>query len=251
MGKDGAVNAELETISLIRLGVIFVPVFIVVGILYRWKLGGGASLYAVGRMLIQLLLVGYVLAFIFESKHPWVVCGVLAGMLLVAGWIALRPVQARRHQTYTRALFAISLGGLSTLLVVTQGVLTVDPWFSPRVVIPLAGMIFANAMNTVSLAAERYEAELTNGAESAAARHTALGAAMIPLTNALLAVGLVSLPGMMTGQILSGVPPLVAARYQIMVMAMVFGSAGISGATYLMLVRPRIDTAAEEPRVPS
>jgi putative ABC transport system permease protein len=244
-------STSLESISLVRLAFVFVPVFVVVGVLFKWRLGGGGSVYAVGRMLLQLLLVGYVLAYIFETNHPWVVGLVLACMLAVAAWIALRPVRARRRDTYWRALLAISLGGLSTLVLVTQSVLDANPWFAPRVVIPLAGMIFANAMNTVSLAAERFESECSKDGDYVAARRAALGAAMIPMTNALLAVGLVSLPGMMTGQILSGVPPLVAARYQIMVMAMVFGSAGIAATIYLLLVRPRVDTGAGERRVPS
>ena len=103
----------------------------------------------------------------------------------------------------------------------------------------LAGMIFANAMNTVSLAAERIEAELQKISDFTPAQRIALDAALIPQINGLLAVGLVSLPGMMTGQILSGVSPVVAARYQIMVMCMIFGSAGLSTIIYLKLCRPR------------
>ena len=70
------------------------------------------------------------------------------------------------------------------------------------------------------------------------ARNRALNASLIPAINSLFAVGLVSFPGMMTGQILSGVEPLVAARYQIMVMCMIFGSAGIAAACYLFLQKP-------------
>jgi putative ABC transport system permease protein len=80
-----------------------------------------------------------------------------------------------------------------------------------------------------------------HGAQWKEARVTAFQAAMIPVINALFAVGLVSLPGMMTGQILSGVSPLVAARYQIMVMCMIFSSAGISTAIFLSLIRGRLD----------
>ena len=98
-------------------------------------------------------------------------------------------------------------------------------------------MIFANGMNTISVAGERFEAELDGGANYVDARATALRAGLIPITNSLFAVGLVAIPGLMTGQILSGVSPLVAARYQIMVMCMVYGSAGISAAIFLYWVR--------------
>jgi putative ABC transport system permease protein len=94
-------------------------------------------------------------------------------------------------------------------------------------------------MNTVSLAAERFESEKDRETDVATARNVALDAALIPQINGLLAVGLVSLPGMMTGQILSGVDPQVAVRYQIMVMCMVFGSGGLAAAMYLAM-RPAL-----------
>ena len=127
------------------------------------------------------------------------------------------------------------IGGVSTLFLVTVLVLDVTPWFSPRHVIPLGGMIFAGSMNAVSLAAERYAAERHSGRLNRDARQQALEAALIPMINSLFAVGLVSLPGMMTGQILSGTSPLVAARYQIVVMCMLLGASGISAAVYLAM----------------
>jgi putative ABC transport system permease protein len=133
---------------------------------------------------------------------------------------------------------ALIVGGTTTLILVTQGVLNLTPWYWPNYFIPLAGMIFANAMNSVSLAADRLEAEIGRDVAYNQARNIAFRSSLIPITNSLFAVGLVSIPGMMTGQILSGVSPLVAARYQIMVMCMVFGAAGISSAIFLSLVRP-------------
>jgi putative ABC transport system permease protein len=104
--------------------------------------------------------------------------------------------------------------------------------------IPLAGMIFANSMNSVSLAAERLNAEIGRQETFEKARNIAYQASLIPIINSLFAVGLVSLPGMMTGQILSGVSPLIAVRYQIMVMAMIFGASGISVACFLHWAGP-------------
>jgi putative ABC transport system permease protein len=105
--------------------------------------------------------------------------------------------------------------------------------------IPLAGMIFASSMNGVSLAAERLAAEMERGVSYLKSRGIALRAALIPITNSLFAVGLVSLPGMMTGQILSGISPLIAVRYQIMVMCMIFSAVGFSTAFFLILVKPQ------------
>ncbi len=184
---------------------------------------------------MQLLLIGYVLTFIFKTESALVVIGVLSIMLLISSWISLRSLHQRNRLQFARILGSIALGGVFTLALVTQAVLDLNPWFDPRYMIPLAGMIFANAMNTVALAAERYESEVER-VDYSEAKRTALRAALIPLINSLFAVGLVSLPGMMTGQILSGVSPLIAARYQIVVMCMIFGSAGISAVCYLLLV---------------
>jgi putative ABC transport system permease protein len=186
-------------------------------------------------MLIQLALIGYALNWIFASDSALVVTALLTVMLLFASWIALRPLEQRQWHDFGRALIAIVVGGCLTLALITLFVLEVQPWYSPRQVIPLAGMIFASSMNTVSLAAERLAAEQQRGMHPVEARKRAYQAALIPLINMLLAVGIVSLPGMMTGQILSGVSPLIAARYQIMVMCMVTGASGISAAVYLSL----------------
>jgi len=95
-------------------------------------------------------------------------------------------------------------------------------------------------MTNISLAVERLHAELENGRTFERARDIAFRASMIPVINSFFAVGLISLPGMMTGQILSGVSPLVAVRYQIMVMCMIFGAAGLSTVCFLTLIRKRM-----------
>ncbi len=228
-------DTTLTTISLQGLVIAFLPVAVVIGIMFRWSVGAPTAIYASLRMLIQLLLIGYVLVYIFETDQPVVIIAVLVIMLTVASWIAIRPLQNKQPQMYFNSLAAISVGGVLTLALVSQVVVVVEPWFSPRYVVPLAGMIFAGSMNTVSLAAERLQSEYDRGTPYVEARRIALQASLIPITNSLFAVGLVALPGMMTGQILSGVSPLIAAKYQIVVMTMLFGASGISAALYLVL----------------
>ena len=237
-------NAAVESITWPGLVLSVVPALIVIGIMMRWSAGAKTGLYATLRMLVQLLLIGYVLVYIFEADHPAVILGVLAIMLAAASWISIRPVQNKQPHVFGNALLAISVGGVLTLALVSQVVIGVDPWFSPRYVIPLAGMIFAGAMNAVSLAAERLQAETERGVAGAEARRIALQASLIPIINSLFAVGVVALPGMMTGQILSGVSPLVAAKYQIVVMSMLFGVSGISASLYLTLENRRTTTRA-------
>ncbi len=228
-------DSALPTIPLANLLIAFAPSLLLLAIMRRWSLKASAALYANGRMLVQLLAVGYVLTYIFEADEPLIIVSVVTVMVLTSAWIALRPLKRGRRSLYTRVLVAVAASGLTMLVIVTQLVLDLPRWFEPKFVVPLAGMIFANAMNTVSLAAERFESERDRWIDAAEARRSALGAALIPQINGLLAVGLVSLPGMMSGQILSGVDPQVAVRYQIMVMCMVFGSGGLAAAMYLAL----------------
>lgn len=228
------------TLSLGQLAVAFIPVAVTLAILLRWSLRAGRAVYALGRMLLQLLLIGYALAWIFGAHSGVLILLVLAIMLVASSWIALGTVPEHRWELLSASLLAITVGGGLTLAVITQGVLRMEPWYLPRYMIPLAGMVFANAMTSVSLAGERLYSELGHGQGFHDARVAAFHAAMIPVINALLAVGLVSLPGMMTGQILSGVSPLIASRYQIMVMCMIFASTGLSTALFLALVERRI-----------
>jgi len=227
----------IEPIPLARLAFAFIPAVAVVVLMWRFSAGYQKALYAFLRMFIQLLLIGYALVYIFASGSALVTTAILFVMILAASWIALNTVKIAKRELFSASFLSILCGGGVTLVVITQGVLALDPWYAPNMIIPLAGMIFASSMTSISLAAERLSAELDNGAAIDAARRTAFQAAMIPIINSLFAVGLVSLPGMMTGQILSGVSPLVATRYQIMVMCMIFGATGLSTACFLYLTR--------------
>ncbi len=231
-------NNSIQPIPFINLSLAFIPVVIVILIIWKWELGYKNSLYAVARMLIQLLLIGYLLAYIFKTDSSLLVIAILSIMLFSSSWIALRTLKIPRYVLYVKTLWSISLSGGFILLLISQAVLKLQPWYLASYMIPLAGMIFANAMNSVSLAGERLQAELNRGVEFEQARNIAFKTSIIPITNSLFAVGLVSLPGMMTGQILSGVSPLIAVRYQIMVMCMIFGAAGIASALFLVLVKP-------------
>ena len=231
-------SKSIQVIPIFNLALAFIPVLVVIVIQYFWSKEHRNGIYGISRMLVQLVMIGYFLAYIFDAGNAWIVLSVLAVMVSVASWIGLRTVKDRQLTLYPKAFISLIIGGATTLILVTQGVLNLTPWYWPNYFIPLAGMIFANAMNSISLAADRLEAEIGREIEYNQARNIAFRASLIPITNSLFAVGLVSIPGMMTGQILSGVSPLIAARYQIMVMCMVFGAAGISSACFLTLVKP-------------
>ncbi len=226
--------SEMISLSIADLLISLLPVALTLMILYRWTSDAATGVYSVLRMLIQLLVIGYFLDYLFNASRAWIVLAVLSGMLLAAGWIALRTVD-RNGRLLKNAVLSLLAGSGSVLALTTTVVLQLEPWYRPDYLIPLAGMVFANSMNALSLAADRYQTERQRGVPAPTARGVALHTAMIPVINALFAVGLVSLPGMMTGQILSGVSPLIAVRYQVMIMCMVFGASGMTTALYLQL----------------
>tara|TARA_B110000014_G_C20105788_1_gene581420 strand:- start:266 stop:763 length:498 start_codon:yes stop_codon:yes gene_type:complete len=165
-------------------------------------------------------------------------------MVFIASWIALGTISNERKSLFKYALISIVIGGGSILILVSQLVLKLDPWYLPQYMIPIAGMIFASSMNGVSLAGERLIAELNRENDYTTAKSIALRAALIPITNSLFAVGLVSLPGMMTGQILSGISPLIAVRYQVMVMCMIFSAVGLSSFLFLSMIQLKVKSKA-------
>ncbi len=202
----------------------------------RWFSGGRTVLYGFLRMSLQLTLLGYLLVYVFEAESPYPVAGALLVMLSASAWIALNPLKKRGLHLFGTALKSIFLGAGSSLSLAVFGVLSLSPWWYPRYLLPIAGMTFSAALNGVSLAAERFFAARSLGAALEEARNQAYQTALIPYLNSLFSAGLVSIPGMMTGQILAGVSPLLAVKYQILIMALIFSSAGLSSLFFLFFV---------------
>ncbi len=190
---------------------------------------------AAARTVVQLGLLGLVLEKIFAVRRPVFVLAMLAAMIFFAGREAVARSARRYPGIWTDAWFTMAASCLIVGGVVTQIVVGVEPWYDPQYVIPLLGMILGNSLNGISLALERllehlhsraHEVELhlafgaTRSEALSGPLRTALRTGLIPVINAMTAAGLVSLPGMMTGQILAGAPPLQAVAYQVMVMFM-------------------------------
>jgi putative ABC transport system permease protein len=183
-------------------------------------------------------------------------------VMLVAATVTITG----RHRTQRRTVgviagLAMLVGAGLTLAYVELLVVRVTPWYDPRYLIPLFGMIVGNAMNGAALAAERLasemsarraevEAHLALGASPAEAAaepvRLALRAALLPAVNSLMVVGLVTLPGMMTGQILAGASPLLAVRYQVVVVFMLAGAVALTSVIVALLYRRTFFNAAEQ-----
>ncbi len=240
-------NSSVPQIGLAATALSLLPVLAAGVFLQRWCGQGRLLAWATARMLIQLFGIGFILVYLFETPDPRLGAVVLAVMIGVSAWIARRTVKRPPPHLYLAFVTALAASGLPVLaldlLIVQAGELR----YLPRFFIPLAGMVFGNAMNSLSLAAERFESERERSASFTDARRTAFNAAMIPQINTFLSVGMVSLPGMMTGQILAGVSPLIAVRYQVLIMGMVLGSAALTVAVYFLLCRAGSGRAVTRP----
>lgn len=232
---------------------------LMLGILgWRMQLGISQQLYiAAARTTIQLLLIGLVLKALFATTHIAFILMIASVMIGVAGWEILSR-QKRKLKGWWG--FGISTGSLFVssfmitllcLLVVIQA----DPWYSPQYAIPLLGMLLGNTMTGIALGMDRLvqtawqqrpviEQRLMLGQEPCIAigdiRKEAMRAGMIPIINSMAAAGLVSLPGMMTGQILAGAAPVEAVKYQILIMFMISAGTGFGVISVLWLISRRL-----------
>ncbi len=235
---------SLITLTPIDLGLAALLIMLLA--LVSWRSHNGMErkiLFSSVRATLQLLLVGVALQTLFDHSSLLWVTLISLGMVLLAG----REIHARQQRrlngpwgfaTGTVAMFLSSmLTALFALLVIIQN----DPWYQPQYAIPLLGMLLGNTMNGISLGLDRLtnsvwqqrriiEARLALGESAQQAIHPlrdeAVRTGMIPILNAMAAAGLISLPGMMTGQILSGTPPIEAVKYQILILFLIAAGTG-------------------------
>ncbi len=226
----------MKTIPFFNLFYLLLPMIVVGIFYYKWTGDKKDIILSTFRMIVQLLLIGYLLVFIFEDKHSFVVISIILFMAFISSQITIRNVQDKSLKHYGIIFISIFSSVIVHLFLIIVFVLDITNFYEPRYLIPIAGMVFASTMNAISLCIERFEKE-EKRCDFIDARKISFKAAMIPQINSLLAVGIVALPGMMTGQILSGIDPLIAVRYQIMIMAMTLSTAGISIIVYFLLIK--------------
>ncbi len=239
----------------LALGAIFILLNGAISIAFR--LGLAKKLFIVTfRMVVQLSIVALLLKGIFTISNPWITLLVALIMVLFAG----REIYARQEKKLA-GFWGFSIGAGSMMvagMLVTLIALTTqiqpDPWFKPQFALPLFGMILGNTMTGVSLALDNLTTTLKREQKAVEALlllgktrfqamlpfiRIALRAGFMPIINAMAAMGIVSLPGMMTGQILSGVDPAEAVKYQILILLLTAGATGLGviSATLLSAYR--------------
>lgn len=252
-------------LSAFDLGLAALLVIALAALSVRMQLGLATSLLVAAlRTTVQLILIGLVLKALFANVHLGWISLIAVIMLVVAG----REVMARQKRRF-KGVWGFGLGSLSmfvsTFTVTILALLVVidtQPWYTPQYAIPLLGMMLGNTMNGIALGLDRLtdtawqqrrviEAQLILGSDwmtaSASMRRDSIRTGMIPIINAMAAAGVVSLPGMMTGQILAGAPPMEAVTYQILIMFMIAAGTGFGtivavslGAKHLFDERERL-----------
>ena len=194
------------------------------------------------RSVSQLLLLGLVLRWLFDASSPWIVLGIGLAMALYAGFEATRRTPWRISGMLPLTMLVMVASALSIAVYSTSGILEATPWYEPRLLIPILGMILGNSLNGISLGLDtvlsgfdrerdRVEALLALGVDSRRASRdvvrNAIRTGMVPILNSMIAAGLLSIPGMMTGQILGGAPPFQAALYQIFILFTIAGAVAL------------------------
>jgi putative ABC transport system permease protein len=248
----------MELIQLSPSGLAVAAALVVLLAILSWQLHLGIGrriLIAALRSTVQLALLGLVLNTLFAQTNPWLIGGLTLIMLGVAGF-EVRARQQRRFRgpwSYGIGTLSMFLSSFSVTLLALLVIVRVEPWYTPQYLIPLLGMLLGNTMSGVAVALDNLtrsawaqrgalEARLMLGAAGDEAvgdlRRDALRAGLIPIVNAMTTAGIVSLPGMMTGQILAGSPPWEAAKYQLMILFLIAAGTGL-GSTAAVWIGSR------------
>ena len=246
------------SLSWIEVGVAATLLAINALISFKLRLGlerqiGWSSL----RMTIQLVILGLVLKQIFDLASPAPVILLAAVMTVIAGVSAVRRIDHRYPSIYATAIFAVWSSTWIVMSVVVLLIVRPQPWHSPQVVIPLLGMVLGNSLTGISLGLDRFLSELRSrrgevetllalGATRwESCRDVFAGAtrtAMIPILNTMSVAGIVSIPGMMTGQLLAGASPIQAVQYQIMIMFVIAAAIALGVVIALAMTYRRVTT---------
>lgn len=239
----------------LQLGLAALLILLNAAISMRLQLGLGRRLLLASlRSVVQLSLLGLLLAWVFSVQGPWAVLPLMVLMALIAGFEAVKRTTRR-----VPGIYGVSIGVvLATSMAITfyglVAVIGIEPWYAPRYAVPILGMVLGNTLTGISLGLEttlrgfdrdraQVELLLAHGAtRKEASREVVRGAVrtgMIPILNAMIAAGLISIPGMMTGQILAGQDPASAARYQMFILFSI--AAGVAlGTMGVVLLTARL-----------
>jgi len=244
-------SSQNTIINLSAVDLILASLFIFAVLLLLWWQQLGMvrkTLIATLRAVMQLLFVGYVLEYVFRIESWYFVLLIIAVMITVAAITAVSTTNAPFRLSYLIFSGSLVLTSMITLLFTSQVIINVKTWYEPQYIIPLTGIILGNSMTGATVGGERIinavkvhrleiETMLSMGASPGRAMkpylQNAIKAGMIPIINSMMIAGIIQMPGIMTGQILSGTRPIIAVKYQMLIMFMLLFA--VAGTTYLVI----------------
>jgi putative ABC transport system permease protein len=214
-------------------------------------------LWASGRMVVQLIAVGFILRYVFAARSPWATLAIV----IVMGLIAAREIAARPPHRFkgwaglTISGATVAIAALITVSLALGTAIRPHPWYDPRYAISLVGIILGSVLNSASLALDgvvggvwrergAIEAQLALGIQYRAATlpllRESVRRGLLPIINQMSAAGLITLPGIMTGQIIAGIDPIEAVKYQILLMFLLAGASGVAALAIAELSLQRL-----------
>ncbi len=250
--KGGVVMNNIVNLSIFQLASAYIFVIIVLLIVKVRGISREKEIViSTIRMTLQLVLTGYILVYVFDNINPLITILIIIIMEIFAIHNIYKRTK-RKLSSKIKKIIALSMifGTLSSLLYFLLVVIKISPWYNPRYFIPIAGMIIGNSMTGISLGVTRLvdgiheqkhiiESALMLGATPRMAAKkivdNAFDSAILPTINSMVGMGIVFLPGMMTGQILSGISPVAAIEYQIAIMLGILGSVSLTIILFVQL----------------
>jgi putative ABC transport system permease protein len=202
------------------------------------------------RMTAQLLVIGLVLHWVFALDAVYAVLSLMVLMTLVAGGSAIERTQKRYSGIWFNSIVSVWASSWLVTGIALFGIVRAEPWYRPQYAVPLLGMILGNTLSGISLGLDRFTGDLetrrdeietllalgaTRWEAANSAVREAVRTGMIPTLNAMMVTGIVSLPGMMTGQLLSGVDPIQAVKYQLVIMFLIAAGTALGTVAVVLL----------------
>ncbi|MDG2385410.1 MAG: iron export ABC transporter permease subunit FetB [Pirellulaceae bacterium] len=244
---------KAEYIQLSYLQVMMATILILanglISLFLRLNLGRRIVIASI-RTVVQLLLVGLVLDQVFDVRSVFLVLAMMGVMTVIAGFAAVRRTEHRYSGVWLNTFLSVWASSWMITVLALIAIVQVEPWYRPQYAIPLLGMVLGNSLTGVSLGLDRMGDELVRGRDTVElvlalggtsweAAHrpisTAVRTGLIPTLNSMAVVGIVSLPGMMTGQLLAGVDPIEAVKYQVVMMFLIASGTALGTVSAVLL----------------
>ena len=230
-------NGNYYAIDIWGLIAALVMVAIAAGISETMRMGVGRTLlWSACRALLQLCAMGFIMEYVIRSNNPWLVLLLVAFMLIAAVQITLSRAKGVPKGLAGTVFLSLVVTMLIMISLVTELIIRPQPWYAPQLVVPLTGMLLGNTVSALAVGLSRFFESIVSSIR--------LG--LLPTTASLASAGIVTVPGMMAGQIIAGGNPIDAAKYQFMILATIAALTLLADSIIMLMVYKRCFTALDQ-----